>query len=453
MNIKLLLIPIIVALGFSGCTSTAELTQPTTDEKAPLAELFESSEVFSSNLTGFALYDPAKDSMMYAQNADKYFTPASNTKLYTFYAGLKVLPDRLPALEYVMRGDSLIIWGTGDPSFLHPDFGGDTVYNFLKNSTKNIYYSDAHFKDNHLGPGWAWGDYNYYYSTEKSPFPMYGNVIRFNIQEIEIRQIAQTEQGFSLSPQNFEDYIKPVRGDEGPLLVRDIDGNTFKYRPEADTVSYTIDKPYHYTANLIADMLADTLHKAVHVVEMEKPDSTQMLYSIPADTAYKRMLQPSDNFIAEHLLYTMAAELGMPLDSDRVIEYVKAAYLADLPDEPEWEDGSGLSRYNLFTPRDMIRLLEKIDKEFAGDEDLFELLPAGGESGTIRHLYAARDGGEPYVFAKTGTLSNNHCLSGFIITESGRKLIFSIMNNHYVTSSSVVKDEMEKILWFIHENF
>jgi D-alanyl-D-alanine carboxypeptidase/D-alanyl-D-alanine-endopeptidase (penicillin-binding protein 4) len=107
----------------------------------------------------------------------------------------------------------------------------------------------------------------------------------------------------------------------------------------------------------------------------------------------------------------------------------------------------------MFTPRSMIWLLDKIDDEFATDEKLFELLATGGESGTIRNWYAARDGGAPYVFAKTGTLSNNHCLTGFLITDSGLKLYFSFMNNHYVTSSSVVKEEMEKILWFIYKNY
>ncbi|HET6528282.1 MAG TPA: D-alanyl-D-alanine carboxypeptidase [Balneolaceae bacterium] len=419
---------------------------------SPLAVMFDTSTVFTSNITGFALYDPVKDSMIYGQNEARYFTPASNTKLFTFYTGLKILPDSLPALEYVIRGDSLIIWGTGDPSFLHPDFGVDTVYNFLKNSNRTIYYSDSHFNDKRLGPGWAWDDYNYYYSTEKSPLPMYGNFVRFKVQEVEVEELAKTDEGFAVSPAYFRSTINEMPEADGPLLYRDVDENSFAYKPEADTVTYTIDKPYHYTPELIVNLLSDTLHKPVQYIEMEKPDSAKMLYSIPTDTAFKRMLKPSDNFIAEQLLYVAASQLGMPLETERVIEYMQKNYLGDLPDEPQWADGSGLSRYNLFTPRSMIRLLEKISAEFDYDENLFALLPAGGESGTISNLYANRDGGSPYVFAKTGTLSNNHCLTGFIITETGRKLLFSFMNNHYVTPTYVVQNEMEKILWYIHEN-
>lgn len=418
--------------------------------------MFDTSQVFSANLTGFELYDPKGDSLIYAQNEHRYFTPASNTKLYTFYTGLKLLPDSIRALEYVVRGDSLIFWGTGDPSFLHPDFGNDKVYEFLKKSDKKLYFSDSNFDEKLLGPGWSWGDYNYYYQTERTPLPMYGNTAAFEMQEIELYKVAKTDSGLAVSPPYFRSFVdeQTSRGEDDPILFRQIDSNHISYKPKGDTSSYTIHKPYHYTPDLITGMLSDTLDKPVtYLANMSKPDSAQVIYSIPTDTAFKHMLRPSDNFIAEQLLLVTASELGMKMHSRAVIEKMKNEYLDILPDEPQWVDGSGLSRYNLFTPASMVRLLQAIDGEFASDSQLFTLLPAGGVRGTIEDWYAARDGGAPYVFAKTGTLSNNHCLSGFVITDSGKKLIFSFMNNHYVTSSSVVKRAMDKVLWYIHEHY
>jgi D-alanyl-D-alanine carboxypeptidase/D-alanyl-D-alanine-endopeptidase (penicillin-binding protein 4) len=205
---------------------------------------------------------------------------------------------------------------------------------------------------------------------------------------------------------------------------------------------------------MITEMLSDTLGKTVKYVDIERPESPKEIYSIKSDTAYKRMLRPSDNFIAEQLLLLTASELDMPLNSRSVIEKMKEEYLDMLPQEPQWVDGSGLSRYNMFTPASMIRLLEAIDDEFDNDDKLFHLLPAGGERGTIRSWYGPEDDGEePYVYAKTGTLSNNHSLSGYVLTKNGKKLYFSFMNNHYVGSSSIVKEEMEKVLWYIHSNF
>jgi len=447
-------------IGFTACTPTEKMSQEKKSKVAgghsPLAVMFDTSEVFNANLTGFELYDPDRESVIYAQNENRYFTPASNTKLFTFYTGLKMLPDSIRALEYVVHGDSLIFWGTGDPSFLHSDLDNGTVYNFLKSREEKLYFSDSNFDDRLLGPGWSWSDYNYYYQTEKSPLPMYGNTAEFEIQDIQLRKIAETDSGPAVRPRFFQSYIDTLSDPEpeAPLLFRAINGNEFEYKPEADTSSYTIDKPYHYTPKLITQMLADTLGRAVsYLPKVPKPDSVNVLYSIAADTAYKHMLRPSDNFIAEQLLLVTASELGKPLNSRSVIDTMKSEYLEMLPKEPQWVDGSGLSRYNLFTPGSIVRLLQAIDNEFEQNEALFDLLPAGGERGTISSWYANRNGGPPYVFAKTGTLSNNHCLSGFLITSSGKKLIFSFMNNHYVTSSSVVKEEMEKILWYIHEHF
>jgi len=257
----------------------------------------------------------------------------------------------------------------------------------------------------------------------------------------------------AVSPKYFQSHIQE-NGDREEFLHRGMTDNTFLYNQEADTSTYTIDKPFHYSPEMVTEMLSDTLGKKVEYVNIEHPQSPKEIYSIKTDTAYKRMLQPSDNFIAEQLLLLTASELDMPLNSRRVIEKMKNEHLDMLPQEPQWVDGSGLSRYNMFTPESMITLLGAIDDEFEDDEKLFHLLPAGGERGTIRSWYGPREDGEdPYVFAKTGTLSNNHSLSGYVLTKSGKKLYFSFMNNHYVTSSSVVKEEMEKVLWYIRNNF
>lgn len=452
---------LIIIFGISACQTSKKATRTESDKlietSSPFAVMFDTSTVFSSNLTGFALYDPESDSMIYAQNKDRYFTPASNTKLFTFYTGLKLLPDTLRALEYVVRGDSLIFWGTGDPSFLHPKLGNGKVYEFLKERDEKLFYADSNFEDRQRGPGWSWNGYNYSYQTEKSPLPMYGNTVSFEIESIKLRQIAKADDGsLAVSPSFFRSYLQKndQREEDAPLLFRNIDGNSFEYKPVADTTINTVNKPYHYTPEIAVAMLSDTLKKKVnYLARFEKPDSTRVLYSIASDTAYKHMLQPSDNFIAEQLLLVAASEVGMSLSSQSVIEKMESEYLAMLPQKPQWVDGSGLSRYNMFTPHSIIQLLKAIDDEFIDDQRLFDLLPAGGERGTISSWYAARDGGPPYVFAKTGTLSNNHCLSGYIITDSGKKLLFSFLNNHFVTSSSVVKEEMEKVLWYIHKEF
>ena len=162
-------------------------------------------------------------------------------------------------------------------------------------------------------------------------------------------------------------------------------------------------------------------------------------------------MQESDNFIGEQLLLSCSAKLfNGQLSSEQTIAYALDSLLADLPDPIRWVDGSGLSRYNLFTPRSIIALLHKLYQEYPQDW-LFSMLPNGGKSGTISGWYGGKDA--PYVFAKTGTLSNKHCLSGYIKTNSGKVLLFSFMHNNYIGSSTPVKREMQQVLEWIWENY
>jgi len=82
---------------------------------------------------------------------------------------------------------------------------------------------------------------------------------------------------------------------------------------------------------------------------------------------------------------------------------------------------------------------------------LFSMLPAGGQSGTLKNAYPKND--KPFVFAKTGTFSNNYNQSGYVVTKKGRVLSFSLMNNNFITPLAAVKQEMAAMMIYIHDNF
>ncbi|MBC7688368.1 MAG: D-alanyl-D-alanine carboxypeptidase, partial [Aquabacterium sp.] len=86
----------------------------------------------SSGHIGISIYEPATNTYWYNHDAAKYFVPASNTKLFTLYAGMKYLGDSLAGLRYEVDADSnLRLQPTGDPTFLHQEFTNQPVYNFL----------------------------------------------------------------------------------------------------------------------------------------------------------------------------------------------------------------------------------------------------------------------------------------------------------------------------------
>ncbi|MCB0550319.1 MAG: D-alanyl-D-alanine carboxypeptidase [Phaeodactylibacter sp.] len=416
---------------------------------AELNQLFSGSELFSRIFTGFALYDPESQSMVFQKDADKYYTPASNTKIFTFYTALKIMADSIPALRYIEKGDSIIFWGTGNPFFLHPALPQDSsLLEWLRDSSRQLFFSTHNFKDERFGPGWAWDDYNDYYQAERSPFPIYGNIARFERDSL--------GEGFVAYPSYFQSHIafNPRLDNHRALVQRREHANIFEYNSRALTgPPFSREVPFVPTPEVAAGLLADTLGRPVRLLDLMDvtPEDAKTLFSSIPDTLYRRLMQDSDNFIAEQLLLACSEKLTGTLNCREGIRYAVDSLFGGIPDTLVWRDGSGLSRYNLFTPRSIIGVLELIYRELPR-ERLLNIFPAGGVSGTIKDYYADEQK-QPYVYAKTGTLANRHCLSGYLLAKSGKVYLFSFMNNNYLGSSTPVKKEMEKVLRYVRDNF
>jgi len=391
---------------------------------------------------GFMLYDPAERKVLSEYNSDKYFTPASNTKIFTLFASLKLIPDTIPAFYYEERGDSVIFWGSGDPSLLYNLLPQHSGLEYLKNSDKKLYFSYSNFNEEHFGPGWAWDDYAYSFSVERSALPLYGN--RLTISKKSNSPFLEIGQPFFKSYFSLRDSIT-----SSSIISRTWQKNAFAYFPNISSDSFEEEIPFTTTPRLVANLLSDTLSKKVGLIDMPITDDRITYPGVGVDSVYKLLMQDSDNFIAEQLLLVCSGLLNGQLETTVAIDHMKENYFKKMPDAPVWYDGSGLSRYNLFTPRSVVWLWDQLKNEIP-QERLFSLLAVGGVSGTLKKYYSAET---PYIFGKTGTLSNNHSLSGFLITKKGKLLIFSLMNNNFPDKSTPVKRAMEKVLWNIHLNY
>jgi len=392
--------------------------------------------------TGFMLYDPSKGKVLADYKSDRYFTPASNTKIFTMFTALNVLGDSIPGLYFRESGDSLIFWGTGDPSFLYENVtGSNKVFDFLAKSEKELYFSTSNYDDEHFGPGWAWGDYKYYYQVERSPMPVFGNYFYVSKEKG-----AQTLQITNRVFKNYFWMSDSVRG--ATPVIRDYGSNFTDYFPQEENAEFTRLVPFRYSSVLTAQLLADTLQRRVKYMDIPFKNY-ETLYSVHIDSLLSVLMHTSDNFIAEQLLLTSAGVVSDTLNSHIGIKYAKENLFKGFPDELLWYDGSGLSRYNQFTPRTIVKVWDEMLKK-VGPERLYPLLATGGYNGTIKNWYA---GEKPYIFAKTGSLKNNHSLSGYLITDKGHTLIFSFMNSHFPGSSNDTKVVMQKILKMIKERY
>lgn len=403
------------------------------------------SEILNDHFTGFALYDISSRKMLVEVQSDKYFTPASNTKLFTFYTALNMLGDSIPGLQVTEKGDSLIFSGTGDPTFLHPDFSSSSLLKKLQSSKKKLFWAQGKYRGDFYGTGWSYDDYNEYYQPEISELPLYGNIIR----------LTAAGDSLSSSPALGPNGIFKLSTDSsrtnGKFSIRRALTENIFYKPVVSlTAKYNQEIPFKTSPEVINSLLKLSLPSYQGTVKYNQAEASTIWYSEKRDTVLKHMMLPSDNFIAEHLLLSCASAKQLPLSAEATINYALKNFLSDLPDKPQWVDGSGLSRQDLFTPRDMVKLCEKIYDKVGNEDKLFSLLPQGGKAGTIRNYFKSES--QPFVFAKTGSLSNNYNLTGYVKTRSGKTLIFSLMNNNFVRPTSEIRKEVERIITYIHEH-
>lgn len=385
--------------------------------------------------TGFVLYDPIKKKNLVSINGDKYFTPASNTKIFTLYAGLKLLGDSVPALRWTSRTDSVIFWGTGDPSLLYNEvYQTNRALNFLRSRPEKLFLSTSNFREEIYGPGWSWDDYQNYYQPERSAFPVYGNIV-----EVTRNRMA---------PDYFMNHaVGKLKTPEREWRARL--SNHFYVDIEKAPAKFKAQIPFITSDSLTIKLLSDTLKRDVLQVYSSIPSNSKTLYSIPVDSLYKPLMQQSDNFIAEQILLMCAQKISDTLKTDIAIQKIKKDFLDDMPDAFEWVDGSGLSRYNQFTPRTIVKLWEKI-YPLVPRERLFSILVANGKAGTLRSLLPNQP---TFIYGKTGSLSNNYCLSGYLITKKNRLLIFSSMNTGFVSPTSAIRKNLSKTLQYIYEHY
>jgi D-alanyl-D-alanine carboxypeptidase/D-alanyl-D-alanine-endopeptidase (penicillin-binding protein 4) len=410
-----------------------------------IKKLIEKSEILNEHFTGFALFDQDKNKMIYEQNGNKHFVPASNTKMYTFYTVLNMLGDSIPALKYVTKGDSLIFWGTGDPTLAYSTFKSNKVLDFLKKSDKKLFFVSNNYKGNFYGFGWNYDDYQEDFQPEMTAFPVEGNTAKV---------YKNDNGGVTVKPAFLQPFFKLDANyiPENYIIKRDFYTNQFTYPATISKTGYLQEIPFKTSPELTISLLEEKINKDISLLDIALPQDFKIIYSEKTDDVLRKMMMVSDNFIAEQLLLVCASTLSNDLSTNAILDYSKANFMKEFANDITWVDGSGLSRYNLFKPNTSIELLKKISVKVNDEERLHSLFPAGGVSGTLKRAYKT-DNEKPFVWAKTGTLTNVYNQSGYIITRKGKKLIFSFMNNNFTRTTEEIRDEMARIITEIHNNY
>ncbi len=388
---------------------------------------------------GISIFEPATGKYWLNYQADKYFIPASNVKLFSLYAGMKLLGDSLPGLYYRIQNDSITeIYPTGDPSFLHKDFMHQPVLAFLKKQ-KTIVISRNNVVTSY-GKGWAWDDHTEKFMAVKSSFPIYGNM--FTVTWINKDSLDVFPAYFSKQSQFSGPYP------DGFQVSRKFGENKFTFI-NGNTKKQIL--PFQSDINTTTELLKDCLQNpSIYFTNYPGYSGSDYLviYSQPSDSLFKPMMHYSDNFFAEQLLLMVSNEYLGLMNEESMIDTLLKNNFKEVPQKPRWVDGSGLSRYNLFTPQSFVYILNKLKDEF-GLERMKAILPKGGE-GTLKNYFVSDSSA---IFAKTGSMSNNFAISGFLTTQKDKLLIFSVLVNNFPSNPSAVRETIAQYLSGIRKNY
>jgi D-alanyl-D-alanine carboxypeptidase/D-alanyl-D-alanine-endopeptidase (penicillin-binding protein 4) len=154
----------------------------------------------------------------------------------------------------------------------------------------------------------------------------------------------------------------------------------------------------------------------------------------------------SQNLHAEILLRLLGREKGNAATVESGLEVVRGFVThAGIPnDQYVFYDGSGLSRQNLVTPHAVVALLEYATQQSWG-KAFRDSFPVAGIDGSLADRMKGTDA-QGRVHGKTGSLGGVKTLSGYLTTDRGEDIAFSILSNNFNVPAKKVTDGIDAIV-------
>lgn len=421
------------------------------------------------------------DQVIFERNAERNFVPSSTLKIITVAAALHYLG---PSFRYKtgIYTDSfsdhtlknLYLKGSGDPSLM--DFDLINLVSELKQMgitevEGDIFVDDSIFDDQLWSSGSMWDD-------RDRGFAAPVKAINLNYNRLLIKTVPGQKEGHKahslLSPDssfvdidarattkksgNGKNLSFLVDKDKNRQLSVDglhkgdkiiIEGHTSRSQsPHYQLLA--INDPSIFAGTFLKDELKKHGIKVSGTVKRKTVLKDSILLTEHQSRSLSEALidftKISNNVGNDAVLKTIAAQngskpaslkAGIKLVNDFLSNEVKMSKNILMT------DGSGLSRYNLITPSDMVKLLNYAAKDFYLGPEFIAALPIGGEDGTLTNSFSNMRG---QIRAKTGSMTGINCLAGYIIADDNSRYSFAIMINGFIGSSSKYVRLQENIL-------
>lgn len=441
---------------------------------------------------GILVFDPKSGKVVYERNADDHFTPASNTKLFSSALAIerlgagyrfetKVRAERGPNESGVLHGDLFLVGG-GDPTLSGREYpyrkesdGGDPLEPIadladqivkagVRRIEGDIVGDDRLYVHEPYPEGWTVNDSVWQYGAPVTALPFNDGAFAVTVTPGEqAGDPALIAINPPVLPLVIDNRVVTVEGGETKIEVDRSAGSrqlrltgTVTLGSRAKRERPAVDDSALYAAAALHDVLTRkgvvirgqpvSLHR--HAVEEPVEESGVQLarrQSPPLIEIARTLNKVSQNLHAELLLReTARVRKQRPTRLAGLEEMTEFLTSIGVPEEAyHFEDGSGLSRRNLVSPRAVVRLLEYMDST-THRQEWEALLPIGAEDGSLEERFE-KSAEAHAIHAKTGTLATVNALSGYATTEQGRRLIFSILANNFTAPPREIRRVIDRI--------
>lgn len=389
---------------------------------------------------------------------------ASNTKLLTTAAALDLLgPEHQLETPLLIRGavydgildGDLAIIGGGDPNISGRFHGGDIYAVFrqwaevlkrrgVREVAGDLLLVHGLFAGNQVHPDWPKDQLARWYEAPISALSFNDNCILVRVRpgrgpgaravvELEpdlglFRVINQASTTSSQRSHTIGVYREP---DSNEILVK---GSVYT-RAQPLEAWVTVPDPVAYFGAALRQAFADEgllIHGRQRPVAALPGAVWERVYTHRSDllTTLEVINHRSQNFYAESLLRLLGSRFGAGGSWPGSVPVVESfVSRAGLGDGVEVADGSGMSRNNRASPRQMTELLRFMYFHPHSEQFLRSLPHSGSQDSNGWRRRLAEPPYRGNVFAKTGTLSGVSTLSGYAKASSGKLYAFSILCN------------------------
>jgi serine-type D-Ala-D-Ala carboxypeptidase/endopeptidase (penicillin-binding protein 4) len=463
----------------SAAVSAPAAAKPTASLESRIRARLAAPELRRGNI-GIKAVSLDSGNVIFEENAEKYFMPASNMKNFTVATAIEKLSPDFRYVTPVFAGSKpdpngtvaggIRVSGRGDVSISY-SFNDDDRFKGIdrivdaliaagvKKIDGDIIGDASYFSGRPLPTGWEWDDLQFYYGAEVSALPVNDNVVNLSVSpgpsgypcsvklnppHLVMRVVNKCGTVAAGSPRTLrihkplDQNIIEISGDL-PVGNNGFSGFVSVSRP----------------AEMFAALLKERLQArniavtgrafAIHDKSQIPPASTVEIARVespPMSLIAAKTMKPSQNMYTETLLWTLGEEVGRKTTApdDRraanadsselgrtvVKDFLKSIGVAE--DAVLQADGSGLSRHNLVTPSSVVQLYTYMAKQSKYSQAWRDSLTIGGVDGTLQNRFKGTRA-QANVRGKTGTINQVSALSGYLTTASGEQIAFSVLVN------------------------